>query len=144
MAEDLDNMKRTLKDFVFKEGNRSVRIIDPNVDLRGLEEGDIWGPDPVHPKTEVYAKIAEGVVRMNAALEHKETAKRKRSDSFEGQARQQMNHGGSRGREAPGPSRGGAARGRAGLNNLRGHQDGQWRPRGNMRFQQGRGGRGYY
>jgi hypothetical protein len=144
MSEDLDNMKRTLKDFVFREGNRSVKIIDPNVDLRGLEEGDIWGTDPVHPKTEVYAKIAEGMVRLNAALEHKESAKRKRNDSFEGQARQQTSHGGGRGRDTSGPSRGLATRGRGGHDNLRGHHDGQWRPRGSMRFQRARGGRGYY
>jgi hypothetical protein len=35
---DLDLMKRNLKDFIFKEGNRSMKLFDPNVDLRGLEE----------------------------------------------------------------------------------------------------------
>jgi hypothetical protein len=53
MAEDLDSMKCNLKDFVFREGNRSVKHLDPNVDLRGLEESNIWGADPVHPHAEV-------------------------------------------------------------------------------------------
>jgi hypothetical protein len=114
MAEDLDHMKRTLKDFVFREGNRSIKLIDPNVDLRGLEENDIWGADPVHPRTEIYRRIAEGVVKLNAALETKESAKRKRNDSNEGQDRQQQPPVRGRGREppGPGPSRGSATRGR--------------------------------
>jgi hypothetical protein len=41
MMADLDLMKRNLKDFIFKEGNRNMKLFDPNVDLRGLEEDDI-------------------------------------------------------------------------------------------------------
>jgi hypothetical protein len=146
MSENLDNMKRTLKDFVFREGNRSIKLLDPNVDLRGLEESDIWGVDPVHPLAEVYDKIAEGVVKLNAVLETKESAKRKRSDSIEGQARPQLPPARGRGREppGPGPSRGSAIRGRGGPHNHFEQQEMQWRARGQGRFQKGRGGREYY
>jgi hypothetical protein len=146
MAEDLDHMKRTLKDFVFREGNRSIKLLDPNVDLRGLEETDIWGADPVHPRTEVYNKIAEGVVKLNAALETKESAKRKRNDSSEGQDRPQQPPVRGRGREppGPGPSRGSAIRGRGGPPHHFGQQETHWRARGHGRYQRGRGGRGYY
>jgi hypothetical protein len=53
MMADLDLMRRNLKDFIFKEGNRNMKLFDPNVNLRGLEEDDIWGSDPVHLRPEV-------------------------------------------------------------------------------------------
>jgi hypothetical protein len=54
MLADLETMNRNLKDFVFCEGNRNMRLFDPNIDLRGLEEADIWSEDPVHPRRETY------------------------------------------------------------------------------------------
>jgi hypothetical protein len=143
MLEDLDNMKRTVKDFVFREGNRSVKLLDPNVDMRGLEVADIWGADPVHPRTEIYTRIAEGIVKMSTALEAKDSAKRKRSNSLEEQAEHHQAHHRGRGGERPGTSRGAIGRGRGFPSNY-GQQEGQWRPRGNARFQRGRGSRGYY
>jgi hypothetical protein len=112
MLEDLDNMKQTVKDFVFREGNRSVKLLDPNVDMRGLEAADIWGTDPVHPRAEIYTRIAKGVVKMSTALETKESAKRKRSNSLEEQAEQHQAPHCGRGGERPGASRGMAGRGR--------------------------------
>jgi hypothetical protein len=83
MLSDLKAMKRNLKDFIFREGNRNMRLFDPNIDLRGLEEDDIWGTDPVHPRSEMYGKIAEGIVIQSGALENKQNATRKRADSLE-------------------------------------------------------------
>jgi hypothetical protein len=143
MLEDLDNLKRTVKDCIFRQGNRSIKLLDPNVDMRGLEVADIWGADPVHPRAEIYTRIAEGVVRMSTALEEKDSVKRKRSNSLEEQSEHHQGPHRGRGGERPGASRGASGRGR-GLIPHYGQQEGPWRPRGNARFQGGRGGRGYY
>jgi hypothetical protein len=65
MQNDLGTMKRNLKDFIFREGNRGMRLFDPNMDLRGMEEDNIWGDDPVHPRSETYMKIAKGIVSID-------------------------------------------------------------------------------
>jgi hypothetical protein len=125
-------MKRNLKDFIFREGNRSMRLFDPNIDLRGLEEADIWEVDPVHPRGETYLKIAEGVVKQSGVLEDKQAMKRKRADSLEDA-------------QQPGPSNTGRGRG----DSRGGREGGAYQPtlpRGRARGQRGggSGGGGYW
>jgi hypothetical protein len=43
MMGDLDALKKNYKDYIFREENCSLKLLDSNVDLRGLEEDDIWG-----------------------------------------------------------------------------------------------------
>jgi hypothetical protein len=53
------------------------------MDIRGLEDGEVWDTDPVHPLPLVYAKMAGGVIKMtNNMAENKH--KRRRTDSLEG------------------------------------------------------------
>jgi hypothetical protein len=143
MMKDLDTLKRNYKDFIFRDGRRSMKILDPNVDLRGLEDDDIWGTDPVHPKNNVYKKIAEGIVKMTGEL----PGKRRRSDSQDDQQ-----PGPSRGRGAGhNPGARGAARQQASWNLIngdgrggprdtaRGYGGGMRRPRGGHSNRRGRG-----
>jgi hypothetical protein len=153
MLANLETMKRNLKDFIFHEGNRSMRLFDPNIDLRGLEEADIWEDDPVHLRRETYLKIAEGIVKQSVALEDKQTAKRKRTDSLEdaqqpgpsntGRGRGDSRGGRGGGVQQPAPFRGGA-RGQRGGGSGGG---GYWMTRGGGGRGYGGGyqrGRGYY
>jgi hypothetical protein len=133
MQNDLGTMKRNLKDFIFREGNRGMRLFDPNMDLRGMEEDNIWGDDPVHPRSETYMKIAKGIVRQAGALEDKQPAKRKRADSLEA-SQQPVTSRTGRGRGGGGQSSTPFQGSTRGLRGSRG--GGNWAPRGS-------GGRGY-
>jgi hypothetical protein len=62
--QSLDILKRSIKDFLFCQGLRFIRVLDPLVDIRGMEAEAIWGMDPVHPSPRVYGKIAAAVARL--------------------------------------------------------------------------------
>jgi hypothetical protein len=125
MMADLDLLKRNLKDFIFKEGKRSMKLFDPNVDLRGLEEAVIWGSNPVHLRPEIYGRIAEGVVKMTGMLDDKTSSKRKRTNSLEDDQQQRPPRGGGRGGNSVTrgrlTDRGGSRRGYRGQPRVRGY-----------------------
>jgi hypothetical protein len=83
MLNTLEMFRKNFKDFLYYEGMKSIRVMDPCMDVRGLEDSDIWGDDPVHPLPLVYAKMAGGVIKMTNAMVENEH-KRRRSDSLEG------------------------------------------------------------
>jgi hypothetical protein len=134
MMGDLETLKRYVKDYIFREGIRTMKLVDPNMDLRGIKEEDIWGEDPIYPCPIAYEKMAEGIVRMGVELSNK----RRRTNSLK------ASNVSSRGRGEDGtrvpPSRGGANGGwRGGYRGLpyRGGQEqrgssrgGHWMPRG--------------
>jgi hypothetical protein len=80
MLQGLEDIRRNLKDFLFHKGWRNVKVVDPNIEIRGLSDAETWSSDPIHPREEVYKKIAEGLINVvaNAA----ESSKRTRSDSW--------------------------------------------------------------
>jgi hypothetical protein len=80
MLQGLEDIRRNLKDFLFHKGRRNVKVVDPNLDIRGLSNAEIWSSDPVHPKEEVYKKIAEGLINVVATAT--ESSKRTRSNSW--------------------------------------------------------------
>jgi hypothetical protein len=129
----LELLRKNFKDFLFYEGRRNVKVLDPCVDIRNMDDTEVWKEeDPVHPVKDMYKKIADTVVRMSDSLVYDPRGtevKRKRMAS-PGQER-----AASRG---PGPSNDWQrpARGRA-----RGF--GEWRGRGGG-YSEGRGygGRG--
>ena len=53
-----------VKDYLFTSGNRHGRLLDPARNLSGLAVTEIWGAEPVHPKKEVYALLANGAVEV--------------------------------------------------------------------------------
>jgi hypothetical protein len=89
MEAALDSMKQNLKEYLFNTGRRNVKLMDPMLDLRGMTDNEIWDvSDPVHPITEVYSKLADGLVRINMLTDLKETKrsednKRRRADSLD-------------------------------------------------------------
>jgi hypothetical protein len=84
MLNSLDMMRRNFKDFLYFAGLRNIKVLDPCMDIRGLEDGEIWGDDPVHPHPLVYTRIVTGIVKMTNAMAENEL-KRHRTDSLEGQ-----------------------------------------------------------
>jgi hypothetical protein len=61
---------------------KGIKVMDPCMDIRGMEDGEIWGEDAIHPQQLLYSKIASGVIKMinkMADMEHK----RRRTDSLE-------------------------------------------------------------
>jgi hypothetical protein len=74
--------RKNYKDFLYYEGMKGIKVMDPCMDKRGMEDGEIWGEDPIHPKQLGNSKIASGVIKMinnMADMEHK----RRRTDSLE-------------------------------------------------------------
>jgi hypothetical protein len=80
IQQGLEDIRRNLKDFLFHKGKRNVKVLDPNLEIRGLSEGEVWDMDPIHPREEVYKKIAEGLINVVATAT--ENNKRPRSDSW--------------------------------------------------------------
>jgi hypothetical protein len=81
LSASLKEAKQNLKDFLFSEGRRNFRVLDPNIDIQCLKEEDVWGSDPVHPLPAVFSRIAEGVAKTVAMM--RESADRKRSNEDE-------------------------------------------------------------
>jgi hypothetical protein len=56
------SIRKYLKDFLFLNGMHNMKVDNPKIDIRGLSEAETWDTDPIHPRPEVYRKIAEGVI----------------------------------------------------------------------------------
>jgi hypothetical protein len=84
MMQGLEDVKRNLRDYLFHKGKRNIRVVDPTMDLMGMVDAEIWDSDPIHPKEEVYKKIAEGLVSVVAQAT--ESGKRGRSNSMSAEA----------------------------------------------------------
>jgi hypothetical protein len=83
----LEDLRKNLKDFLYLNGKRYVKIVDPTYDMRSMADSEIWGvEDPIHPKPEVYNKLVEWVIKLRQmVLDKKEAAssahKRRRADT---------------------------------------------------------------
>ena len=64
MKEDLAACGTVIQDFLFTTGLRNGRLMDPARQLHGLTVAEIWGPDPIHPKKEIYELLADGVIEV--------------------------------------------------------------------------------
>jgi hypothetical protein len=82
LLASLKEAKQNLKDFLFTEGRRNFRVLDPNVDIQSLKVEDVWVADPIHPLPAVFTKIAEAVAKIVAAM--RENVDRKRSNNNRG------------------------------------------------------------
>jgi hypothetical protein len=96
MLQGLEDIRYNLKEYLFHKGKRQVRVLDPNIDIRGMTDSEVWDTDPIHPRPEVYKKIAEAVLKMGDLVEDN---KRRRSDSGASDSEQA-----SRGRGGQAPS----------------------------------------
>jgi hypothetical protein len=84
MLSALKEAKENIKDFQFHEGKRNFKVLDPNMDMRGVAEEEIWGLyiDPVHPLPLVYTSLAEAVSRLVASMKDSGERKQGRADSL--------------------------------------------------------------
>jgi hypothetical protein len=48
MRQQLDRLRRHMKEFIYSSGMKNVKIYDPNSDLRDFTVKEIWGEDPVY------------------------------------------------------------------------------------------------
>jgi hypothetical protein len=103
LVADLEDVHKCARDFLFVEGLRHVRVMNPWVGLRGSSPSNIWGEDPVHIKPEMLPRLVEGV----RVTTNKITLKRG-SDSREPEPKRSRNSGGG------GTGRGGTGRGGGG------------------------------
>jgi hypothetical protein len=82
LQQQLDITKRNLKDFLFYDGYRQIRVLDPCMDMRHLDQDEAWGDDPIHPTPVVYSKIAAAAAMINDQMRAKETEAKRRRDSL--------------------------------------------------------------
>jgi hypothetical protein len=83
----LEFLRKNFKDFLFFDGKRNVKVLDPSMDIRGLEDKEAWTEDdPYHPQPAVYKKIADSVIHIIDGLSRDPRgveAKRRRTDSID-------------------------------------------------------------
>jgi hypothetical protein len=61
-------------------------VFDTGYNIRGADEADVWGEDPVHPIEAVYRNIVASILQMAATLKQMEErveTKRRREESHE-------------------------------------------------------------
>jgi hypothetical protein len=80
--QHLDIVKKNLKDYLFYDGYRNIRVLDPCMDLRSLGQEDAWDTDPVHPSPLAYSKIAAASAKINDRMRSQEQEAKRRRESF--------------------------------------------------------------
>jgi hypothetical protein len=61
-------MRKTCKDFLFYEGNKLIKVLDPCVDIRGMDDSEVRGDNPIHRQRLVYEKITRGVIKLQDTM----------------------------------------------------------------------------
>jgi hypothetical protein len=77
------------KDFFYTNGFRNVTVLNPGLELP-QEDADgfqLWGPDPVHPLSDGYKKIADLVIREVEA--GRDRSKKRPGDKLESKNKKQ-------------------------------------------------------
>jgi hypothetical protein len=54
MDMQVDRYKWHIKEHIKSLGKKNLKVLDPNYDLRSMDESEAWGEDPVHPKDAAY------------------------------------------------------------------------------------------
>jgi hypothetical protein len=62
MDIQLDSLRRNLRDHVFSLNKRNIKILDPNMDLRGLQPEETWGTDPINITDLAANKVVDGMI----------------------------------------------------------------------------------
>jgi hypothetical protein len=63
--QQLELLKKQVKDFLFYDSYRNIRVLDPCFNLRTLDLAEAWENDPIHPISLVYSKIAAEAAKIN-------------------------------------------------------------------------------
>jgi hypothetical protein len=86
MERQLEGVAKKFKNLLYNVGKRFTRVLDTGYNLRGADEADVWGVDPVHPIEAIYKSIVASILQMAATLKQTEErveTKRRREESHE-------------------------------------------------------------
>jgi hypothetical protein len=77
------------KDFFYTSGFRNVTVLNPGLELpqEDAEGFQLWGPDPVHPLSDGYAKVADLICREVVA--GRDRSKKRPGDKLESRSKRQ-------------------------------------------------------
>jgi hypothetical protein len=86
MERQLEGVAKKFKNLLYNAGKRLTRVLDTGYNIRGKDDADVWGVDPVHPIEAIYRSIVASIFQIAATL--KEThgrveSKRRREASQE-------------------------------------------------------------
>jgi hypothetical protein len=146
--DQLDGVRRHLKAYMFNHRRKNVKVVDVAMEMRGLENDDIWFIDPVHPIDPVYRRLANGVTSVAASFaedQDRTEPKRRRTDSWDEGGQRRGPPAGAHGkpREFNNSRHGDYEEERTGSGGHASHSSRGYRGRGNNR-RPGGGGRGYF
>jgi hypothetical protein len=99
--DQLDGVKRHLKAYMFNHRRKNVKVVDVAMEMRGLENDDIWFIDPIHPIDPIYRRLANGVITVAASFVEDQDLmepKRRRTDSWDGREQRRGPPSGARGK----------------------------------------------
>jgi hypothetical protein len=88
--DQLEGVRRHLKAYMYNHRRANIKIVDPAMELRGLENSDIWFVDPIHPIDPIYRRLATAVITIAADINEEQDqtgSKRRRTDSGDRQMR---------------------------------------------------------
>jgi hypothetical protein len=106
MMGALQEAKHNIKDLLFYAGKRNIKVLDPNMVINSMIEGEVWGHDPVHPLPLVYNKIGSQVVKLAMSMGDVNERKRRRDSTGEFSGSQRTGGGGRGGDNDSGSYRG--------------------------------------
>jgi hypothetical protein len=118
MNMQLESLKRNLKDHVYNLNRRNIKVMDPMLDLRGLDPSEVWGSNPIIPLDAAASKLVDGLMLMASHLVDSTHNMRGR-----GRGRGQFREYGNRGGRSHNPGSSSGGRGHRG-----GHSDYRARP----------------
>ena len=58
MKAKLFELRVNIRTFLFTDNIRRVAVINPTPIMEKMEQSEVWRVDPVHPKAELYKKLA--------------------------------------------------------------------------------------
>jgi hypothetical protein len=68
MYTQLEALKRNLKEYIHNLNKKNLKVMDPNMDLRGMDPADIWGDNPITPLDMAADKLVDGLLLMASHL----------------------------------------------------------------------------
>ena len=64
MLDGVEDVRRNFRSFLFSDNIRRAGVINPSPLTEGLDQSEVWGTDPIHPKKEFYTKLAQLTVEQ--------------------------------------------------------------------------------
>jgi hypothetical protein len=80
LLKDLTDTAENFKNFMFTSGYKNMKVLDPCISIRNMQEEELWETDPVHPKMAAYHRIADSAVWLTNNMETSLMNKRQRAD----------------------------------------------------------------